>query len=410
MHGGGQGFESPQLHLPKPLEGITVLDLTRVLAGPYCTMMLGDFGADVIKIEQPGRGDDAREWKPPEVGGESAYYLSANRNKRSITLNLRQPAGQDLLRRLAQKSDVVIENFKRGGMASMGLDYEALRDLNPNLVYCSITGYGEGSPYEDRPGYDFVIQAASGIMSITGEPDGEPQKVGVAIVDVTTGLFACSAILAALRERDGSGQGQRIEVSLLDSALAWLVNVASSYLVTGEEPLRYGNAHATVVPYQAFRAADRYFVLAVGNDLQFRTLARLIGAPDLAEDERFATNPDRVRNRVPLIERLEAIFASRSADHWLGLLAGAGIPAGPINTVPQILSDPHVAAREMVVSVPHPTASEIRLVGAPYKLSRTSVTIDRHPPLLGEHTEEVLREKLGLSPGDIERLRTDGAI
>jgi len=387
-----------------------VLDLTRVLAGPYCTMVLGDFGADVIKVEQPGRGDDSRHWKPPDAGGEAAYYLSINRNKRSLTLNLRHPAGQDILRRLAAQADVLIHNFKRGGMASMGLSYEALRELNPRLVYCSISGYGEGSPYQDRPGYDFVIQAQSGIMSITGEPDGEPQKVGIAIVDVTTGLFACSAILAALRERERSGQGQQVELALLDSALAWLINVAGSWFVDGTEPLRYGNAHATVVPYQVFKAADQRFVLAVGNDLQFRTMARLVGAPELAEDERFTTNPGRVRNREALLESLLPILAAQPMQYWLDMFADAGIPAGPINTVPQILADPHVAAREMVVTVAHPTAGSVRVVGPPYKLSRTPAGVDRHPPLLGEHTEEVLRERLGLGEAEISQLREQAAI
>jgi formyl-CoA transferase len=396
--------------MPGPLDGVTVLDLTRVLAGPFCTMMLGDFGADVIKIEQPGRGDDTREWKPPEVGGESAYYLAINRNKRSATLNLQHPAGKDILRRLATQSDVLVENFKRGGLDAMGLGYQTLGELNPRLIYCSITGYGEGSPYQDRPGYDFAIQAMSGLMSITGEPEGEPQKFGVAITDVLTGLYACMSILAALQERERSGLGQRIELSLLDSALAALINVASSYLNTGEAPIRYGNAHAQVVPYQAFKASDQYFVLAVGNDLQFRVLARLIGAPELAEDARFATNPGRIVNREALMERLEPIFAAQPAEHWLALFAENGVPAQPINTVPQALADPHVAAREMVVEVPHPTAGSVRLMGVPYKLSRTPAGIKRHPPLLGEHTEQVLRERLGMSAEEIARLRSEGAI
>ncbi|HLG73921.1 MAG TPA: CoA transferase [Chloroflexota bacterium] len=397
-------------HAPtRALDGIRVLDLTRVLAGPYCAMMLGDYGADVIKVEQPGRGDDSRHWKPPDAGGESAYYLSINRNKRSIALNLRHPGAQDVMRRLAQSADVLIHNFKRGGMDSMGLGYAALSELNPRLIYCTITGYGEGSPYQDRPGYDFVIQAQSGHMSITGEPDGEPQKVGVAIVDVTTGLYACSAILAALHERESSGLGQHIEVALMDSALSWLINVASSWLMTGEEPLRYGNAHATVVPYQAFKASDRYFVLAVGNDAQFRTVVRLMGATDMAEDERFATNPGRVRNREALMARMIPIFATRRADQWLAMFVEAGIPAGPINTVPQALSDPHVAAREMVLEVPHPTAGSVRMMGMPYKLSRTPAAVQRHPPLLGEHTDEVLRE-LGLSESEITDLRASGGL
>jgi formyl-CoA transferase len=396
--------------MSRPLDGVVVLDLTRVLAGPFCGQMLGDFGADVIKIEHPDRGDDSRAWSPPSAGGESAYYLSANRNKRSVSLNLRHPAGAGLLRRLAAQADVLTENFKYGGMASMGLSYETLAAINPRLIYCSITGYGEGSPYQDRPGYDFMMQAISGIMSITGEADGEPQRVGIATVDVTTGQFACSAILAALHERERSGLGQRIEVSLLDSALAWLVNIASSYLVTGEAPVRYGNAHATVVPYQAFKASDRSFVLAVGNDGQFRTMARLIGAPDLGEDERFATNPARVLNRSPLIERLAAIFATRPADDWLALFADAGIPAGAINTVPRALTDPHVAARDMIVELPHPTAGTVRLMGVPYKLSRTPADVRRAPPLLGQHTDEVLHERLGLSEREIAGLRAQGAI
>ena len=393
-----------------PLRDITVLDLTRVLAGPYCTMTLGDFGANVIKIEQPGSGDDSRAWKPPAAGGEAAYYLSTNRNKRSITLNLKHPAGRDLFTRLAARADVVIENFKHGGMDSLGLSYERLREINPRLIYCSIAGYGSGSPYQDRPGYDFVIQAMSGLMSITGDPEGEPQKVGVAIVDVTTGLFATAAILAAVRERDHSGLGQFIEVSLLDSALAWLINVAESYLVDGQAPRRYGNAHATVVPYQAFHARDRHFVLAVGNDGQFRTLARIIGAPELAEDERFATNPARVQNRALLVLELEKLFSSRDAGYWLDLCLDAGIPAGPINTVPQALADPHVASRSVILEIPHPTAGSVRLIAPPYKLSGTPAMVNRHPPLLGEHTAEVLRELLNLAEDEIADLRGLGAI
>jgi formyl-CoA transferase len=396
--------------MPKPLDGITVLDLTRVLAGPYCAQLLGDFGADVIKIEQPGRGDDTRQWQPPAIGGESAYYIAANRNKRSLTLNLRHPAGADVLRKLVPQADVLVENFKFGGMGGMGLGYESLREINPRLVYCSIEGYGKGSPYERRPGYDFMIQAQSGFMSITGEPDGEPQKAGIAIVDVTTGLYACTAVLAALRERDASGQGQFVEVSLMDSALSLLVNQASSYLVAGTEPKRYGNAHAVVVPYQTFQAQDRRFALAVGNDLQFRAMCRLIGAPELADDARFATNPARIANRPALLEALEPVFASQEAGHWLGLFNDAGIPAGPINTIPQMLEDPHVAAREMVVGLPHPTAGTLRLLAPPFKLSRTPATVDRPPPLMGQHTDEVLSERLGLSAEEIDQLREDGAI
>jgi len=396
--------------MPKPLDGVTVLDLTRVLAGPYCGQMLGDFGANVIKVEHPTRGDDSRAWQPPALAGESAYYISANRNKRSITLNLQHPAGADVLRKLAAQADILMENFKLGGLDAMGLGYESLRKINPRLVYCSITGYGRGSPYEDRPGYDFMIQAQSGLMSITGEPDGEPQKYGIAVVDMTTGLYACSAILAALRERDRSGEGQLVELSLMDSAIALLVNQASSYLVAGTIPKRYGNAHAVVVPYQTFRAKDRHFALAVGNDLQFRTMAELIGRPEMGTDERFATNPARIANRDQLIPAMAEVFATREADHWLGLFNKAGIPAGPINTIPQMLEDPHTAAHHMTVTLPHPTGGEVRLLAPPYKLSKTPATVERHPPLLGEHTEEVLRERLGLTDADIAELRSAGAI
>jgi len=396
--------------VPKPLDGVTVLDLTRVLAGPYCTMMLGDLGADVIKVEQPGRGDDTRQWKPPAAGGESAYYLAINRNKRSITLNLHHPEGQAILKNLAAQSDVFIENFKRGGLTAMGLGYESLKALNPRLVYCSITGFGAGSPYQDLPGYYFVVQAMSGIMSLTGEPEGEPQKLGIAITDVTTGLFACSAIQAALHERERSGLGQYIELSLLDSALAWLINVASSHFVDGKEPVRYGNAHAQVVPYQAFKASDRYFVLAVGNDGQFRTMSRLIGLEWMGSDPRFATNPARIENRPALLEQLVPVFATRTADEWIQLFVDAGIPAGPINTVPKMLSDPHMQARGLIVEVPHPTAGSIRLIGPPYKFERTPASVERHPPLLGEHTAEILRQKLGLSDQQLTDLRSAGAL
>ncbi|MDE3074146.1 MAG: CoA transferase [Chloroflexota bacterium] len=396
--------------MAKPLEGVTVLDLTRVLAGPYCGMLLGDLGADVIKVERPGRGDDSRAWSPPSAGGESAYYLSANRNKRGITLNLKHPAGRELLKLLTRQADILMENFKFGDMDAMGAGYEQLASVNPGLIYCSFTGFGAGSPYQHRPGYDFAIQAMSGHMSITGEPEGEPMKFGVAIIDLLTGLYACSAVQAALRHRDQSGQGQYVEVSLLDSALAGLINVASSFLVDGREPLRYGNAHATVVPYQAFAAKDRHFVLAIGNDQQFRLLCQLIGQPRLADDERYAANPARVANRQPLLDLLRPIFQEHDAQHWLDLLSNAGIPVSPINSVPEILNDPHVAAREMVVEVPHPTAASVLLMAPPFKLSLTPATVDRHPPTLGEHTFEVLHEKLGLSEKEVDALRQSGAI
>ena len=395
---------------PRALQGVTVLDLSRVLAGPYCAMLLGDLGANVIKVERPGRGDDSRAWAPPSAGGESAYYLSANRNKRSITLNLKHPAARDICRRLAQRSDVLLENFKFGDLEALGLGYAELSALHPGLVYCSFTGYGTGSPYQDRPGYDFAIQAMSGLMSITGAPDGEPMKFGVAIVDVLAGLYAGIAVQAALRHRDRGGQGQHIEISLLDSALAGLVNVASSYLVDGQEPLRYGNAHATVVPYQAFAARDRWFVVAVGNDSQFVALTRALGQPELAADVRFATNPARIEHRQQLLSLLEPVFRQRTAGEWLELLSAAGVPVAPINTVPAILNDAHVAARGMVAEIPHPSAGSVKLVAPPFKLSATPATIDRPPPLLGEHTDDILRDELGFSAAEIGELRRAGAL
>lgn len=395
---------------PRPLHGVTVLDLTRVLAGPYCSMMLGDFGADVVKVEQPGRGDDSRSWTPPAAGGESAYYLCTNRNKRSVTLNLQREEGRAILLDLARKADVLLENFKPGTLERWGLGYEQLRQENPGLIFATVASYGEGSPYYERPGYDFVIQAMSGLMAITGEADGNPMKLGVAIVDLVTGLHLCSSILAALRERDRSGEGQRIEISLLDSALSVLANVASNFLISGQDAKRYGNAHPNVVPYQTFRARDGYLAVATGNDTQYQTLCRLVGRADLGSDERFARNADRHANRDVLIPLLEEAFGQEDAAHWVDLLVGAGVPAGPINTIAQALADPHVAARQMVQHVPHPTAGTVPLVAPPARFSRTPSTIDRHPPLLGEHTGEVLAEKLGMAPEAVEELRAQGIV
>ena len=382
--------------LPSPLDGVRVLDFSRVLAGPYCTMMLGDLGADVIKVESP-EGDDTRRWGPPYQGTESAYYLCCNRNKRSLVLDFSTPRDLDIARKLALRSHVIVENFKLGMMERWGLSYEELSAENPSLIYCSISGYGRTGPDAPLPGYDYVMQGAGGIMSITGEPDGPPGKVGVAIVDLTAGMFALSAILAALRVRDLTGLGQRIDLSLLDSHLAWLANVGSNYLISGETPKRYGHAHANIVPYQAFEASDGWVVLSVGNDRQWTRFCTVIDRPDLAADQRFATNSDRVRNRAVLVSLLEALFRTRPRSDWLSILQAADVPAGPVNTVDRALSDPQVEARGMVQTVDHPTIGPFRMVASPLKLESTPPTIRRHPPTLGEHTDEILRELLSIA-------------
>lgn len=390
----------------QPLSDITVLDLSRVLAGPYATMVLGDLGADVIKVERPRVGDDTRHWGPPEAGGEAAYYLCVNRNKRSVTVNLKDPQGQAIVRQLARTSDIVIENYMVGTLDRMGLGYEDLRKENPGLIYCSITGFGQDGPYKDQPGYDFMIQGMGGVMSFTGAPDGPPMKVGVAIVDITTGLFAVNAILAALRHREKTGEGQYIDMALLDSVLAWLANVGSNYLVSGQNPTRWGNAHPNIVPYEPFRTQDgAYIALAVGNDLQWQKFCELAGLENLAHDPRYATNPARVKHRRELIPLVAEAMQRRPAKEWLAELNRLRIPCGPINTLDQVFADPQVLFRGMLAEVPHPTAGAVKMVASPMKMSRTPCEIRRHPPLLGEHTEEVLRERLGLSAEAIAELR-----
>ncbi len=389
------------------LDGIRVLDLSRVLAGPYCTMMLGDLGADVIKVESP-QGDDTRRWGPPYVGSESAYYLCCNRNKRGIVLNLDTQEGRDIARQLALKSDVVVENFRLGTMERWGLGYDELRTQHPGLIYCGISGYGRTGPSAHLPGYDFVIQGAGGIMSVTGETGGAPMKVGVAIVDLTAGMFALSAILAALRVRDLTGMGQRIDMSLFDSHLAWLANVGSNYLLSGEVSPRHGNAHPNIVPYQAFATADGWVIVAVGNNSQWGRFCEAIERPDLLDDPRFATNADRVTWRDALFPILQEVMLARRSEDWLAVLERADVPAGPVNTVDQALSTPQVEAREMVQEVAHPTLGPLRMVASPLKLEETPPTIRRHPPLLGEHTAEALGEVLGIGGAEIEELRRKG--
>ena len=396
--------------MSSPLTGIRILDLSRVLAGPYCTMLLGDLGAEVIKVERPGAGDDTRAWGPPFAAGETAYYLCANRNKKSITVNLKSVTGQEIIRRLACLSDVLVENFKVGELTDLGLGYAQLKLFNPRLIYCSITGYGQTGPDRELPGYDFIIQGRGGVMSITGEPDGEPMKVGVAIVDITAGLFAANAIQAALLARVRTGHGQAIDISLLDSQVAWLANAASNYLVSGQRPGRFGNGHPTIVPYQSFRARDGFFCLAVGNDGQWQRLCRLLGRPELATDARFATNPARVQHRDELIPVLQAIFATQEIAYWLREVTAVGIPCGPVQAIDQVFADPQVLARDMVWTVPHPTAGEVRLTGSPLKLSETPVACQTHPPLLGEHTEEVLTSLLHYSEEEVTQLRAEGVV
>jgi formyl-CoA transferase len=394
------------------LAGIRVLDFSRVLAGPFCTMMLADLGADVIKVEHPARGDDTRQWGPPwHANGDedqSAYYLSVNRNKRSLTLNLKSESGQALARQLAAQSHVVVENFKLGQMAEFGLSYNDLNALNPALVYCSITGFGQTGPYRDRPGYDYVIQAMSGLMSITGPVEGPPYKVGVAISDVFAGLFASSAILAAVRHSERTGEGQYIDVALLDTQIAALVNVASNYLVSGQTPPRFGNQHPNIVPYQAFSASDGDFIVAVGNDGQYAKLCELIDRLDLLDDPRYTSNPARVAHRDSLIPALQVIFAQRPAAEWVEALLACGIPAGPINTIPAILTDPHILARGLVYDPPDGNGP--RLVGQPVQLSGTPAEVRSLPPKLGEHTDAVLREVLGLDDATLAGYRANGVI
>jgi len=403
------------------LSHIRVLDLSRVLAGPWCAQNLADLGAEVIKVERPKSGDDTRHWGPPfakdplgKDTSESAYYISINRNKKSITLDISTPEGQEIVRGLVEQSDVVIENYKVGQLAKYGLDYESLRAIKPNLIYCSITGFGQTGPYQHRAGYDFILQGMGGFMSITGEadhlPGGGPQKAGVAIVDLFTGMYASSAILAAVIHRDRSGEGQYIDMALLDTQVAMLANISSNYLCSGVSPHRWGNAHPNVVPYQTFQTSDSWIIVAVGNDGQFRHFVKAGNREPLADDPRFATNPARIEHRDALIPLLAAMVKEKTKVEWISHLESVGVPCGPINNLQEVFENEQVVARGIQLNVPHPTAGSMKLVASPMRLSKTPVTVRMPPPLLGEHTEEILSATLHYTYKQIAQLRSKGII
>jgi len=396
---------------PLPLGRLRVLDLSSVLAGPWCTMTLSDLGAEVIKVENPAGGDATRGWLPPGAGGESAYYLCANRGKKSIAVDLKSQDGRHIIRRLASVSDVVVENFRFGALDALGLGYGDLKQINRKLIYCSISGYGRQSPVAERAGYDFILQAEGGLMSITGEPDGAPMKTGVAIVDLFAGMIATQAILAALLARRRTGRGQHVDVALMDAQIAMLANVGAAYLVSGKAPQRYGNAHANVAPYQSFAASDGAIVVAIGSDPQFRRLCiDVLDEPDWASDPRFEMNENRVVNRQALIGLLEAKFAKQPRGHWIARMRACGLPAGEIRTIPEALGSEEVLQRDMIRKVDHPTAGEISLIGSPLKLSDTPVRAVSAPPLLGQHTLEILEKLLGLERAEIDRLIVAQAV
>ena len=391
-----------------PLSGITILDLSRILAGPYCTMVLGDLGAEVLKVEPP-YGDDSRGWGPPFVAGESAYFLAVNRNKRSICINLKRASGRDLLHRLAGKADVLVENFRPGTLDRLGFSYETIRAARPEIIYCSISGYGHSGRLKQRPGYDAVMQGEGGWMSLTGEPDGPPLKLGASLADIFTGTMATQGILAALHQRNTTGKGQKIDVALFDSVLATLCYQAQGYLLTGESPERLGNRHPSLSPYETFETSDGYVIVGVGNDALWRSFCRAVGRPDL-DEPRFETNPLRVENYVELEKLLVPMFLSGSTQHWLDVLEPAEIPVGRVCSVPEALSNPQVVDRQMLIEVEHPTVGRMRMTGNPIKMSGLPDVPALPPPRLGQHTEEVLAEKLDLSSEEIETLRGEGAL
>ncbi|MFZ6775752.1 CaiB/BaiF CoA transferase family protein [Undibacterium sp. Ji83W] len=412
----------PTTSLQKTALGhIRVLDLTRVLAGPWCAQNLADLGAEVIKVERPGSGDDTRSWGPPYLRDaegnnttEAAYYLAANRGKQAITVDIATPEGQQIIRELAAKSDVVLENYKVGQLKKYGLDYESLKLIKPDLVYCSITGFGQDGPYAHRAGYDFIVQGMGGFMSLTGErddlPGGGPQKAGVAIADLMTGMYSTIAVMAALTHRDRTGEGQYIDMALLDVQVAMLANMNMNYLASGNAPKRWGNAHPNIVPYQTFATADGHIIVAAGNDGQYKKFVQIGGLPELADDPRFSTNPQRVQHRDVLVPILANMVRLKTKQEWISLLEEAGVPCGPINTLDEVFADPQVLAREMQINLPHPTAGQVKLVASPMKLSATPVTYPSAPPLLGQHTKTVLTDVLGYGVEQLDDLKSRNII
>lgn len=394
----------------KALQDIQVLDLTRALAGPFCTLMLGDYGADVVKIEIPKTGDDTRHWGPPFIGEESAYFLSINRNKRSLTLNFKESEAIQIFLKLVQKADVVVENFTPGVMKRFGLDYESVKAINPSIIYCSISGFGQDGPYQNRPAYDQIMQGVSGLMSITGEPDGEPQKVGIAVSDIGAGMWAAFAVMTALHHRTNSGDGQHIDISMLDAQVAWMTYQAAYFFANEEPPKRLGAAHPTLVPYQAFMSQDgKYVNVAVGSERLWDRFCEGIGKMDLKDNPNFAQNGDRVRNRSILVPLLQEYFLTQPAKHWLDALQAVNVPAGPINDLADVFSDPQILHREMLVEIPHPILKSIKQTGLPLKFSVTPGSFDRHPPLLGEHNKEILNS-IGYSNEEIDGLTKNSVI
>jgi crotonobetainyl-CoA:carnitine CoA-transferase CaiB-like acyl-CoA transferase len=409
---------SPAPRRTGPLSGLRVFDLSRILAGPTCTQLLGDLGADVIKIERPGAGDDTRKWGPPYLKGkegdtnESAYYLASNRNKRSVTIDISKPEGQALAKRLIAGCDIMLENFKAGDMARYGLSHADLKGAQPGLIYCSISGFGQTGPYAPRAGYDMLAQGIGGLMSVTGEPDRPPMKVGVGIADVMCGMYASTAILAALHHREKTGEGQYIDLALLDTQVAWLVNVGLNYLTSREVPQRVGNEHPNIVPYNVLPSSDGFIILAVGNDSQFQKFCDFAGAPELATDPRFVTNEARVKNRRIMYELLPAITRRKAQNEWIEGLAKLGVPCSPVNTVDQVFADPQVQHREMQISMPHPLSADgmVDLIGNPIKYSATPVDYALPPPFCGQHTDEVLKEMLAMPAAEIAALRARGIV